>query len=108
MRAGLLRHRIQLQAPASGQDAFGEPLVGWVNVATVWADIRFESGMQSIKADSPVSVAKASIRIRHRAGVVAHWRALHGTVVFDIKAVLPDRTDKRHLDLSCETGANNG
>jgi SPP1 family predicted phage head-tail adaptor len=35
-------------------------------------------------------------------------RATYDGRTFDIKAVLPDSTGRRFIDLACETGANNG
>lgn len=46
------------------------------DVATVWADIRFQTGSEAVRADEPVSVAKASIRIRRRSDVAADMRGL--------------------------------
>ena len=41
MRAGELRHRITIRKRGGGKDAFGQPLPNdWVDVASVWANIR--------------------------------------------------------------------
>jgi len=108
MRAGQLRHKVKLQTLAAGQDAIGQPTMVWTDVATVWADVRFVSGLETVKSDAPVSIARCSIRIRARAGVTAGMRIAEGSVFYNIQAVLPDTTGKRYLDLACETGANNG
>ena len=108
MQAGLLRHRVKLQALSVGQDETGQPLQTWVDVATVWADIRYPNGLETVKTDMPVGITRASIRIRYRAGLAPTLRALHGADIFDIKAVLPDRTNRHYLDLAAEKGANLG
>ncbi|MGJ7512347.1 phage head closure protein [Variovorax sp. GT1P44] len=108
MRAGQLRHKVKLQALAVGQDAIGQPVQTWTDVATVWADVRFINGLEAVKADAPVSIAKGSIRIRYRVGVTAGMRVLEGSIVYSIQAILPDTTGKRFLDLAFEQGANNG
>lgn len=100
--AGTLRHRVTLQQPASGQDAAGQPATGWVDVATVWADVRHASGLETIKADAQTAMRKASIRIRYRAGMDPAMRVVHDGDVYEIKAVLPDRTGRAHIDLACE------
>lgn len=106
--AGSMSHRVKLQQLAAGQDAAGQPSQAWVDVATLWADVRFQNGLEAIKAEAPISVARASVRIRYRAGVTAAMRLLEGAVVYDIKAVLPDSTGRVFLDLAVETGANLG
>jgi SPP1 family predicted phage head-tail adaptor len=108
MRAGQLRHLLTLQAPLDTQDENGQPTIGWTDVATDWADIRYLNGLETVKADAPVSVAKCSIRVRFRAGVTAGMRYLEGSTVYDIRTVLPDSTGGRFLDLACEQGANGG
>lgn len=102
MQAGRLNRRCVLQAPGTAQDELGQPIPGWTDVATVWADIRMKSGLESIKAGAPVSVAPASIRIRYRAGVNAGMRVVHNLVAYEIKAVMPDVSGRVFLDLACE------
>lgn len=89
LRAGTLRHRITIQARTKGQDAVGQPVDIWEDVAQVWANARHLSGTESIKAASDVSVVRASFRIRHRSGINAGMRILHAGAVYDIEAVLP-------------------
>lgn len=108
MRAGKLKSRGMLQVRGTTQDAAGQPTAAWVDVAPVWADIKFLSGLESIKSDSIASVARASIRIRYRAGVKADMRLVFGADVFDIRAVLPDAGDHVFLDLVAEVGVNQG
>jgi SPP1 family predicted phage head-tail adaptor len=96
-----LNRLVTLQAPASGQDAAGQPLGGWTDVAQVYANIRYLSGIESIKAGAETSAAKASIRIRYRTDVTAAMRVSIGETVFQIKAVLPDETGKQYCDLAC-------
>lgn len=105
MRAGQLRHSVKLQSLTAGQDDIGQPVQTWTDVATLWADVRFLNGMETVKADAGASVAKCSIRIRYRAGVTAGMRILEGSTAYDIRAVLPDSTGKRFLDLACQVAA---
>ena len=107
LAAGKLNQRITLQRRATGHDAAGQPVQTWADICTVWADVRYQGGLESLKGGEPVSVAKASIRIRYRTELDAGMRAVLGATVFDIKAVLPD-AGREYLDLSCETGANQG
>lgn len=108
MRSGLLRHLVVLQVLGSTQDALGQPVIAWTDFATVWGDVRFLNGLETVKADMPIGVVRASIRMRYLAGVVPNMRATYDGKVFDIKAVLPDPTGRHFIDLACESGANNG
>lgn len=99
--AGKLNQRITLERRDVGRDALGQPVESWVPVATVWADIRFPSGVSAIKGGADVSVVRASLRIRARAGLDAGMRAVQTSARYDIKAVLPTR-DRQYIDLVCE------
>lgn len=104
MDAGTLTSRITLRKRVDGQDELGQPLQGWQDVATVWADIRHLSGVESIKAGAQSSTVRASIRIRYRQGVTAAMRAVDtadGTT-YDIKAAMPDKARRVFVDLACE------
>ena len=101
MRAGDLRHRIIIERQTSSQDAGGQPLEVWTPVATVWADIRNPTGMGAIRADAQAEVVKTSIRIRWRTDIKAGMRAVHGTTIYEIGAVLPDHAGREFVDLVC-------
>lgn len=100
MRAEQLRHRVTLQSQVTTQDALGQPSTTWIDTATVWADVRHQSGVSTIKSGADVSVVRASIRIRHRP-VSPGQRVLFESQVYAISAVLPDGR-KTAIDLVCE------
>lgn len=102
MDAGTLNRKISIQRPSTTVDAIGQPVQGWTEVASVWADIRHQTGMEATKADAPVSTVRASVRIRYRTGLDAGMRVVHGDTVYSIKAVLPDAQYRAHVDLVCE------
>lgn len=105
MQAGRLNRRCVLQSPSQSVDELGQPIPGWTDVATLWADIRLKSGLESIKAGSPVSTVQASIRIRYRAGVNAGMRVVHNLTAYNITAVQPDVGGREFVDLVCEVVA---
>ena len=102
MDPGKLRHRVTFKAPATAQDAAGQPVAGFTDVCTVWADVRYQGGLESLKADAPTSTARASIRIRRRSDVHAGLVVAHGAVLFNVTAVLPDEQGREYLDVVCE------
>lgn len=102
MQAGRLNRRVTLQAQGTATDELGQPIPGWTDVATLWADIRMKSGLESIKAGAPVSVVQASIRVRYRAGITAGMRIVHNLQAYNIVAVMPDVSGREFVDLACE------
>ena len=107
MDAGKLRSRILLQRPKTGQRPSGQPAAGWDDVATISADIRYQHGIEAIRAATPTMIARASIRIRRRTDVTSAWRAVlrPGTpdeTVFEVQAVMPSESGDTYADLACE------
>jgi SPP1 family predicted phage head-tail adaptor len=103
MNIGRLNSRCTLQQPNTTQDALGQPVPGWVDVAQVWGDMRYQSGVSAIKSGADMSVVNVSVRIRYRDGVNAGMRVVHGSTVMDVQAVLPH--GREWLDLVCEVAA---
>lgn len=110
MRAGQLNRRITIQQRTSAQDAAGQPVLTWVDVATVWANIAGDNGLRTIHVagDIPLSVKRYSFRIRFREGLNEAMRVLYDGTPFDIRAVRMDYAGRQWTDLVCEEGASNG
>ncbi|MEN6538696.1 MAG: phage head closure protein [Mizugakiibacter sp.] len=96
-----LNHRINIEQRSSSTDALGQPLETWTLVAAVWADVRHLSGTATLKAGADASLVQASIRIRQRSGLNAGLRVVHGSDLYDIRAVLPDGKNQ-YIDLVCQ------
>src|SRR6478752_6537316 len=112
MRIGTLNRQVRLQRLVETPTGTGGSTIAWTDVATVWANVRMLNGLETVKSDFPVSVAKGSVRIRWRDDVDATCRVQYvsggNTVTYDVKAVLPDLVGREFLDLSVEVGQNNG
>lgn len=103
MQAGKLSARVSLQQPGTVQDEIGQPIPGWPEVAKLWADIRYLSGAEAIRADAETSISKVSIQIRKRP-VTSTMRVVDlatGTV-YQILSVLPDMQHRDRVNLPCE------
>lgn len=87
MEIGKLNRRVTIQRPATGEYPDGQPVIGWTDVATVWANVRYLNGIETVKADAVASVSKASIRIRRRTDVAASMRALDSLKVMVITGI---------------------
>ena len=104
MGAGKLNRRITMSGLSTGTDDLGQPLQSWVDFATVWADVRFVSGIETIKAGRETSTSRASVRIRRRANVSRQMRARIDGVEYDILDIIPS-ADRAWLTLICEVVA---
>ena len=102
MNAGDLNNLVTIQARQAGQDAIGQPLAGWSTLAQVWANVRHGNGIELVRAGAPVSVVKASIRIRYRSDVTNGMRVLIGDTPYEVEAVIPDLAKRQFTDLVCK------
>jgi SPP1 family predicted phage head-tail adaptor len=99
----MMNHRITLLRRETGTDTVGQPVVDWVDVATVWADVRFQSGAEVLRAGADIAVKRASIRVRARKDIDAAWRVRYSGEEFEVSGPpLPDR-DPQFMFLVCES-----
>lgn len=79
MRAGDLKHRIEIQHKVTPRDPvtgeFGEPV--WELFAKVWAQVSPLSARDLIAAQAGQSEATARFVIRYRTGVLPSMRIVH-------------------------------
>lgn len=98
----MMNDRVALLKRVDGRDGAGQPVENWPVLREAWANVKFQSGAEVMRANADVSVVKCSIRIRARRDVDASMRARHLGVVYDIQAVLPDSNDRDFMFLVCE------
>ena len=105
-----LRHRVRIEMlNQTGRDAVGGVITEWVVYADrVPAEVVPLSGREFIASGAAQDELSARMTIRFDAGVKASMRVVFDGDVYDIKAVLPDPTGRRHQTLMCATGVNHG
>lgn len=118
MLAQQLRHRIDIEALTvaiqDNDDEAGEQVEAWQSIRgstepeLIPAAIAPLSGREFLAAAAIQAGCDTRITIRHRAGVIPSMRVVHAGTVYDIKAVLPDGSLRRHLTLMCWSGPNEG
>lgn len=102
MQAGKLRHRVEIQVRETTQDSFGDALLDWRTIATVWAQVEEESGSEKWQATSQRADAARSVTIRYRPGIIPRHRLLlSGFRVLNIESVTDAEGRRRELKLSC-------
>ena len=107
MTAGKLRDRITIQRAATADDGYGNTVVGWADLLTVWADVRETTGKEAVAAGRVESSRTATVRIRassdSRAITEADRAVIRGRV-WNIRSVAEVGNDRAMLDLLCEAG----
>ena len=98
----MMNDRVELLKRATGRDGAGQPVESWPVLRGVWANVKFQSGAEVMRANADVSIVKCSIRIRAVRDVDSSMRARHKGVVYDIQAVLPDSNNRDFMFLACE------
>ena len=102
MNVGKLNRKIVIKSQSTTQEDDGQPLNEWTTFASPWAHIVFVSGVETMKGDSPTSVAKVSIRIRYRKDITNAMQVVYNGITYRILDVLPDEAKRERVDLSCE------
>ena len=98
-----LRHRITIERKTAGADAWGQPVETWETVSIVPAEVWPLSGREYIAAQAEQAGVTTKITIRYQAGIEPAMRITHDGKTYNIRAVLPDPTARRHLTLMCES-----
>lgn len=108
--AGDLRHRVIFEKKATTYDPeSNEPLVTWVEFATVWAAIKDLSVREFIAAQSTQSEVTCRIVTRYRDGFDATMRARHDGKIYNLHGILRDPVSgKEYLTFPASEGVNDG
>ncbi len=102
MRAGRLRHRIQLQHATETQDTTGDPVRRYTTYATVWASIQPVRGAEYFTAQQAGASRQHEVRIRYRDDVEETDRIVYGSRTFEVEAVLTPWEVHSELLLYCK------
>ena len=100
MRAGELRHRVQLQQAIVARDTFSAEVTTWNTLTTVWAHVAVLSGSEAIAQLQIDATLTHTIVIRYYPILVPAMRAVWDGKVLEIHAVVPDEK-KQMMTLLC-------
>jgi SPP1 family predicted phage head-tail adaptor len=102
IRAGLLRHRVTIQADqGTTRNSVGEHIEDWQTWGEAWASIEPLSGKEIDDARQVAARATTRVTIRYRDGVHAGMRLVHDGEVLHVEAVLNERMADHWLVLLC-------
>lgn len=112
MRAGRLRHRLNLQEQVQTQDSLGGVVITWSTTATAWGAVEALSGSEAFVADQVQSSLQVRIVIRYGtliSGIDNTWRVedVNTGRTYDIKGVvMPEHRSRPNtvIELQCVEG----
>lgn len=113
MRSGTLRKRILFQKQSSSLDAWGQQVLTWTDVVTVWGSLSPSAGRELMAAQAMALEMPSTIVVRWQAALsvpktVAAMRAVYNGRFFNIHSV--ENFDERNymLTLIATEGLNDG
>jgi len=104
MRAGRLRHLVQIQAPTETRGATGEVLETFATLSDgeVWAGIEPLSGRELTRAGAEGSEHSVRIVCRYVGSVTTRCRVIFGARVFQVLAVINSSERGVDIELACK------
>lgn len=104
MRAGKLRHRVELQSETQQSDGMGGGPKTWASYGEVWVSIDTPTGRTAPVAQQLESTVTAELVMRPRKDLKAGHRIYYKVTdtTYVVEAVLPDNTNSM-LRVLCST-----
>jgi len=106
MRAGRLRHRLELQSKSETRDEYGAAIVSWTTQDTVWGAIEPLSGREYFSQQQVQAEASVRIVIRYNGSIDETWRIKHGGRYYNIVDVLNHDMRNYMLTIMCREGVS--
>jgi SPP1 family predicted phage head-tail adaptor len=78
MRAGLLRHRVQVQSPTGTQDEYGQAVLGWTTLGARWASVEPLMGREMWQAQQVQADTTHKVTLRYFDGLTPRYRLVEG------------------------------
>ena len=103
MRAGRLKHRVQIQTATTARGATGEPVATWTTVKTIWAAIEPVKGDERLAAQGVQARLTHRVHLRYNAyrALSSAMRFCYGTRIFEITAVVNRYEANRETVCDC-------
>lgn len=98
----MFNDRITIQKPAAAAGTLHNQTADWLDLGVFWADVRHMGGLETLRANSDVSVLRASVRMWYRPEIDATMRLVHNGETYGISSPPLRNADRRFMDLVCE------
>jgi SPP1 family predicted phage head-tail adaptor len=102
VRAGLLRHRVELQKRDPAFDAYGQPVENWITYAVTQASVDPVSGQEFLALLQAGTKVTHRVRIRYRLGVAGTDRVLYQGRALDVQVPMNMGERNREIEFLCE------
>lgn len=100
-----LRHRITIEAHTITRDEWGGAIETWTPLhSNVPAEVVPLSGREFVAASAEQAGVTARITVRYLSDITEAMRIVFDGATYNIRAILPDPTARRHLTIMVETG----
>ena len=90
MRIGELKDRVKLQRKVASRNTFGEEVVSWVDVATLWAAVKPLSGREIMSQGRAEALVTYRVMLRRRPDLTPEMRVLWGGRTLAIQSATHD------------------
>lgn len=113
MDIGRLDKRITIQRRSATKDSYGQEVNQWVDIATVWANIKPIGGRERLRSMVVESSLTHTVMVRYRESLMPPtladaWRIQYGTRIFNITAAMDMEEDHRWVVFDCTEGSEVG
>ncbi|MFT6496253.1 MAG: SPP1 family predicted phage head-tail adaptor [Cycloclasticus pugetii] len=101
MRAGRLRHKVEIQQATESQDSTGAIVETWATFLTLRASYEPKTAKESYQSSQEFAQSSAMFRTRYRSGVTTKMRLLFDNRLFDIEGVVDMYGRGREMQILC-------
>lgn len=102
MDIGKLKHRITFQDLSNSRNEYGELIEDWLDVKTVWAEIKPVSGKQFFAAKQINSEISHNIYIRYRSDLNSSMRIKFKERIFEILYIMNLNESNTIMQIYCK------
>ena len=107
MTIGQLTEQVVIQSSTASLNSYGEPILTWATVATVWASVRpdrYASALEKLAAGVGAEVQRTqyTLTIYHRTDVTTLNRLSWGSEYLDIEQVYDPDGRKQWLEIRAQ------
>ena len=106
MQAGRLRERVTIQEKQIVRNSFGEEVIQFVDLATVWAGVEPLNGREFLEAKTEQAQITTRVRIRYRDGIYPTMRLVYRSRVLVVDSVIHVYERQREIVLMCREEIN--
>lgn len=109
LKAGRLRHRIEIQVQQNAQGSIGQTVKVWVKLADTWADYVASSVREFEVSQEQKSELVGRFVLRYREDINNECRIIFRGKVFNVAGVFEDPDSAlEYITVPVTSGVNNG